>query len=181
MSPCPPVLYFAIFVIMKQNKNHILYLVLGSNLGDKKKQMDKAQGLIREMIGPVIRHSSIYETEPWGFSSKDSFLNRVLKISTFFSPEEILMKIDEIEKTFGRKRYKGGYSSRTMDVDILFYDDIILLNDILKIPHPGIQDRKFVLVPLNEIAPRLIHPLSGKAIKQLLAECKDTKEVRKFL
>jgi len=164
-----------------QNKPHTLFLLLGSNLGDKKKQLNKAQHLIREMIGPVTMHSSIYETEPWGFSSKDKFLNRALKVSTFFSPEKVMTNIHEIEKTFGRERNQEGYSSRTMDIDILFYDDLILISDDLKIPHPLLHNRKFVLIPLNEIAPRHIHPISGKTIKELLAECKDTKDVRKFL
>jgi 2-amino-4-hydroxy-6-hydroxymethyldihydropteridine diphosphokinase len=163
-----------------QNKPHILFLLLGSNLGDKKKQLNKAQDLIREMIGPVTRHSSIYETEPCGFSSENTFLNRALKVSTFFSPEKVMMNIHEIEKTFGRERNQEPYSSRTMDIDILFYDDLILISDTLKIPHPRLHDRKFVLVPLNEIAPRLIHPISGKTIKELLADCKDTKKVWKF-
>jgi 2-amino-4-hydroxy-6-hydroxymethyldihydropteridine diphosphokinase len=165
---------------MNQSKPHILYLLLGSNLGAKKKQIIGAQGLISKMIGLITRHSSIYETEPWGFSSEDTFLNRALKISTSLSPEEVMMKINEIEKTFGRERKEGGYSSRTMDIDILFYDDLVLISNNLKIPHPRIADRKFVLVPLNEIAPRLIHHQSGKTIKELLTECKDTKEVRKF-
>jgi 2-amino-4-hydroxy-6-hydroxymethyldihydropteridine diphosphokinase len=91
-----------------------------------------------------------------------------------------MMKIYEIEKTFGRERKEGVYTSRTMDIDILFYDGVVLISDTLKIPHPRIPDRKFVLVSLNEIAPRMVHPLSGITIKQLLSECKDTKEVRKF-
>ena len=87
-----------------QMEKHILFLLLGSNLGDKKKQMDKAMDLIPEMIGPVTKQSSFYETEPWGFSSDEFFLNRALQILTSFSPEEVMQKIHQIEKSFGRER-----------------------------------------------------------------------------
>jgi 2-amino-4-hydroxy-6-hydroxymethyldihydropteridine diphosphokinase len=158
---------------------YILYLLLGSNLGDIKKQMDEALDLIPEMIGPVTKRSSVYETEPWGFSSKEFFLNIALKTLTSLSPGEVIQKIDEIEKIFGRKRSDRGYSSRTMDIDILFYDDLVWDQDNLKIPHPRIQDRRFVLVPLDEIAPKLIHPVFRKTIRELLQDCTDTKNVRK--
>ncbi len=161
-------------------KNHVLYLLLGSNLGDKKKQMDQATELIKEMIGQVTKRSSFYETEPWGFSSEEFFLNITLQTLTFLSPEEVIQKIGEIEKRFGRKRSGRGYSSRNMDIDILFYDDLVIDQDILKIPHPRLQDRRFVLVPLDEIAHDLIHPVFRKTIGELLHDCADTKDVRKF-
>ncbi len=161
-------------------KNHILYLLLGSNLGDKKKQMDQAMELIKEMIGRVEKRSSYYKTEPWGFSSEDLFLNIVLQTLTSLSPEEVMQQIGEIEKIFGRKRSGSGYSSRNMDIDILFYDDLVMDQDNLKIPHPLIQDRRFALVPLNEIAHDLIHPVFHMTIHELLMECKDIKEVKKF-
>jgi 2-amino-4-hydroxy-6-hydroxymethyldihydropteridine diphosphokinase len=161
-------------------EKHILYLLLGSNLGEKKKQMDQAMDLVPEMIGPVTKQSSFYETEPWGFSSEEFFLNIALQTLTSLSPEEVMQKIDQIEKTIGRKRPGTGYSSRSMDIDILFYDDLILDQDILKIPHPRIQDRRFVLVPLNEIAHELIHPVFRKTIGELLLNCTDSGDVRKF-
>ena len=161
-------------------RKHILYLLLGSNLGDRKKQMDEALDLIPEMIGPITKRSSFYETEPWGFSSEKFFLNIALQTLTSLSPEEVMQKIDQIEKTIGRKRSGTGYSSRSMDIDILFYDDLIMDQDILKIPHPRIQDRRFVLVPLDEIAHELIHPVFRKTIGELLRDCTDTKDVRKL-
>jgi 2-amino-4-hydroxy-6-hydroxymethyldihydropteridine diphosphokinase len=161
-------------------RKHILYLLLGSNLGDRKSQMDKALHLIPEMIGQITSQSSFYETEPWGFSSEKLFLNIALQTLTFLSPEEVIQKIGEIEKMFGRERSGGGYSSRTMDIDILFYDDLVIDQELLKIPHPRLQDRRFVLVPLNEIANELIHPVFRKTIGELLQDCTDTKNVRKF-
>ena len=161
-------------------RNHIIYLLLGSNLGDRKKQMDEALDLIAEMIGEVTKRSSFYETEPWGFSSEEFFLNIAMQTLTSLSPEEVMRKIDEIEKRFGRERSDSGYSSRTMDIDILFYDDLVLDQEILKIPHPMLKDRRFVLVPLNEIAHELIHPVFLKTIGELLRDCTDTKNVRKF-
>ena len=161
-------------------RNHIIYLLLGSNLGDRKKQMDEALDLIPEMIGEVTKRSSFYETEPWGFSSEEFFLNIAMQTLTSLSPEEVMRKIDEIEKRFGRERSDSGYSSRTMDIDILFYDDLVLDQDILKIPHPMLKDRRFVIVPLNEIAHELIHPVFLKTIGELLQDCTDTKDVRKY-
>jgi 2-amino-4-hydroxy-6-hydroxymethyldihydropteridine diphosphokinase len=161
-------------------KVHLLYLLLGSNLGEKKKQLDQAMDLIGEMIGQVTKQSSVYETEPWGFSSENIFLNRALQIHTLLSPEEVMQKIHEIEKQFGRERKGIGYSSRFLDIDILFYDERVLDQDELKIPHPLIQERKFVLVPLDEIAHELIHPVLRKDIGQLLRDCSDLKEVRKI-
>jgi len=161
-------------------RNHIIYLFLGSNLGDRKKQMDEALDLIPEMIGEVTKRSSFYETEPWGFSSEEFFLNIAMQTLTSLSPEEVMRKIDEIEKRFGRERSDSGYSSRTMDIDILFYDDLVLDQDILKIPHPMLKDRRFVIVPLNEIAHELIHPVFLKTIGELLQDCTDTKDVRKY-
>ena len=161
-------------------RNHIIYLLLGSNLGEKKKQMDQTIDLIPEMIGQVTKRSSFYETEPWGFSSEEFFLNIAMQTLTSLSPEEVMRKIDEIEKRFGRERSDSGYSSRTMDIDILFYDDLVLDQDILKIPHPMLKDRRFVLVPLNEIAHELIHPVFRKTIGELLENCTDTKDVRKY-
>jgi 2-amino-4-hydroxy-6-hydroxymethyldihydropteridine pyrophosphokinase len=161
-------------------KKHILYLLLGSNLGEKKKQMDEAMDLIPEIIGPVTKQSSFYETEPWGFSSDEFFLNRALQILTSFSPEEVMQKINQIEKSFGRERSGSCYSSRTMDIDILLYDDLVLDQETLKIPHPRMQDRRFVLVPLDEIAHELIHPVYRKTIGELLRECTDSGDVRKL-
>jgi 2-amino-4-hydroxy-6-hydroxymethyldihydropteridine diphosphokinase len=161
-------------------RKHILYLLLGCNLGNKKKQIYEALDLIPEMIGQVKKLSSFYQTEPWGFSSEEFFLNIALQTLTFLSLEEVMQKIDEIEKMFGRERSGSTYSSRTMDIDILFYDDLVLDQDILKIPHPRLQDRRFVLVPLNEIAHELIHPVFRKTIGELLQDCTDTKDVRKY-
>ena len=159
---------------------HAIFLLLGSNLGDRMKQLEEATAIISKTIGSVVLQSSTYETEPWGFSAEDKFLNKAIRAMTFLSPEEIMEKINEIEKMFGRERQNEGYSSRTLDIDILFYDDLILDQEGLKIPHPRLQDRRFVLIPLNEIAPRLVHPSLKKTIEELLFERKDEKEVFVF-
>ncbi len=164
-----------------QKESHILYLLLGSNLGDRKKHLSTALDLIRELIGPVSRVSSIYETEPWGFSSENYFFNMAVQVGTFLLTGEVMLKIGEIEKTFGRERQGRGYSSRTIDVDILFYDDLVMKGETLQIPHPLLQERRFVLVPLKEIAPDLIHPVFHKSIGELFSNCPDTKKVRKLV
>lgn len=151
-----------------------LYILLGGNLGDKQKIFADALFLLNEKVGKITAKSSIYETEPWGFESSDFFWNQALEISTSLSPEEVLLRTKQIESDLGRVRQSQQYNSRTMDIDILFYGDQIINHENLTIPHSRILERKFVLVPLHEIAPDLVHPVFQKSIGHLLEECTDT-------
>jgi len=117
--------------------------------------------------------------EPWGFESNDLFWNQVLEISTNLSPEEVLVQTQQIELELGRIRKPDQYDSRLIDIDILFYGDQIISLENLIVPHPRIQERKFALVPLCEIASELIHPVFQKSIRQLLEECADKLNVEK--
>ena len=157
-----------------------IYLILGSNLGDRMKNLQRATELISKDVGKIINKSSVYETEPWGFNHRLNFLNQVLKIITSLKPEEILEVIIKIEKSFGRKRNNNKYSAREIDIDILFYNNKVIKSDKLIIPHPKIQERMFVLVPMTELEPDLIHPELKVAINQLKNECRDTKWVREY-
>ena len=150
-----------------------LYLLLGGNLGDKSQVFKETTKLINEKVGKITRQSHIYETEPWGFESSDLFWNQVLELAVLISPQEVLNSTQQIEHQLGRTRAAQHYDSRIIDIDILFYGDQIISLENLTIPHPRIQDRKFALVPLNEIAPDLIHPVLQKSISQLLLECPD--------
>lgn len=154
-----------------------LYILLGGNLGDKKKVFSETRARLNELIGRITAQSAIYETEPWGFESDDIFWNQVLKIETELSPQEVLSKTQEIEQDLGRIRKENQYDSRMIDIDILFYGDQIIKQENLIIPHPRIQERKFTLVPLCEIAPELVHPVLKKSIGQLLEECTDPLKV----
>jgi 2-amino-4-hydroxy-6-hydroxymethyldihydropteridine diphosphokinase len=155
-----------------------LYLLLGGNLGDKKRIFAESRRLLEEQIGKIMSLSSIYETEPWGFDSKDNFWNQVLQLDTKLSPEEILEKTKQIELDLGRTRKGDQYDSRIIDIDILFCANQVIKKENLVVPHPRIQDRKFTLVPLNEIASNLVHPVFGKKISQLLEECTDLLKVK---
>ena len=149
-------------------------LLLGSNMGNREKLLDRAgEELIRE-VGPIVRASKTYEAEPWGFSAPQHFLNRALIIETGLSPLDVLDKIQAIETKLGRIRQeekpKEGnqiYQSRPIDIDILFYDDRILNSERLTIPHPLIAQREFVLSPLREIMGEYRHPVEGKLIRDL--------------
>ncbi len=157
------------------------YLLLGSNLGDKEAHLHSACGLINCRAGRISDHSSIYLTEPWGFDSTDVFLNQAIKIETNLKPGELLAVALNIESQLGRRRNgSSGYSSRVIDIDILFYGNQIIRTESLTLPHPQLHNRRFALMPLWEIAPDLIHPVFFKSIFQLLNECNDKLDVRLF-
>lgn len=157
-----------------------VYLLLGSNLGNRLDFLKAAKSSIETNLGLVFNSSSIFESDAWGFESANKFLNQVLFLSTSKPPEFVLKKIKEIELQLGRERRSNTYESRTIDIDILFYNDLIVEKDDLIIPHPRMQDRRFTLLPLNEIAGKFIHPKLGKSVKELLDECKDEVDVKKF-
>ncbi len=153
---------------------HKSFLLLGSNQGNSRQILQQAIEDIHERAGEVVRVSSVYRTESWGFASPDAFLNRVVEIKTTLLPEELLTVLLAIESGLGRIRNGSkGYISRTIDIDILFFDDMILQLSHLTLPHPRMHLRRFTLVPLNEIAPELTHPVLRKKMSELLESCSD--------
>ena len=159
---------------------HQVFLSIGGNIGNKHNNFKKVHILIENELGNIILCSSVYETEPWGFKSNTVFWNQILLVKTTFSPETLLGKITVIEHFFGRKRSKTGYMSRKMDIDILYFDDRTIQTDKIEIPHPRVPDRKFVLLPLTEIAPYFIHPGNGLTSSQMLDKCEDKSAVVKL-
>ncbi len=160
---------------------HQCYLLLGSNRGDRIGVLDKALDEIRWKVGRVQKLSSLYETAAWGFVSEEDFLNRVAVVETKLTAVEVLKNILETETLLGRIRSNAeGYMSRTIDIDILFYDDEIVDLPNLKIPHPKLHKRMFTLVPLSELNPGKKHPVFGKTIAELIARCEDKLPVKKI-
>jgi 2-amino-4-hydroxy-6-hydroxymethyldihydropteridine diphosphokinase len=158
-----------------------VYLLLGSNLNNRAELLKQAADLIANQIGSVKSASSIYESEPWGFESDQYFLNQVLEIESRMTPIQLLEELLAIEKRLGRTRSRReGYQSRIIDIDILFYDTMILESDILTIPHPKLHERLFTLIPLSEISRDMVHPGLKKTIEQLVQECPDRSKVLKF-
>jgi 2-amino-4-hydroxy-6-hydroxymethyldihydropteridine diphosphokinase len=142
--------------------------------------INKALSLLEMHVGEVVETSAMYESEPWGFESESSFLNQVAELDTMLLPEEVLMQTQSIEKYLGRKQKStNGYSSRPIDIDILFFDDLAISLPELTIPHPRIQERMFTLLPLSEKWEELQHPVLNKSVKQMLKECTDKGWVRK--
>lgn len=154
-------------------------MLLGSNLGDRQLFLKEADRLLQEQAGRILERSSIYETEPWGHTNKNNFLNQVLLVETSLDPYELLKVIKAIETKLGRIRKAQRYSPRCIDIDILFYNDGVYFSDDLAIPHPRLHDRMFTLVPLNEIAPDYLHPILKKTIRKLINDCDDKLAVRK--
>lgn len=147
-----------------------VYLGLGTNLGDKERNLNEVISLLSSEVGVVIKQSSFLASKPWGFDSENEFLNAVVLMETNLQPLDLLAKTQEIERSLGRvAKSVNGYSDRLIDVDILLYDDQIIDQPTLKIPHPFIAERDFVLIPLAEIAPQLVHPVLGKKIIDLLS------------
>ena len=157
-------------------------LLLGGNIGDVKRTLQAAQQLINERVGAVMRCSNRYESAPWGFESTNPFFNQALECSTELTAEEVLDAIQQIENELGRNRAAeqiekaatgARYTSRPIDIDILFYGNDTVALPRLTVPHPLLHERLFVLAPLNEIAPTLLHPQLGKSVQQLLGELKE--------
>lgn len=154
------------------------YLVLGSNLGDKLANLDKAISLIELKSGSIISQSKVYQTAAWGNQNQSDFYNQCIKIKTSLNALELIDNLLLIEKIIGRTRGEQKWQERIIDIDILFYNNQVINEPNLKIPHPYLQDRKFVLIPLTEIAAELIHPTINKTVRDLLMECKDNLEVK---
>ncbi len=149
-----------------------VYLGLGTNLGDKQAQLHRAVNEIEKRIGRVVALSSFYETAPWGFQSDHSFLNAAMEIETTLSPLGLLHATQAIELDLGRtaKSSAGTYHDRPIDIDILLYGNDVYHDSELQIPHPLMEQRAFVLLPLSEIAPTVVHPELHRTIRQLLDE-----------
>lgn len=153
-----------------------VFLSLGSDLGEKELNLKKAISLIEIKIGHIINTSSVFESEPWGFESKTSFYNIALELSTKLSPKEVLEKTQQIEQEIGRieKSNRRGYESRLIDIDIIFFNDVIMIESELTIPHPLYHKRNFVLYPLEEISPFKTDPITCLTMRQLKANSPDT-------
>jgi 2-amino-4-hydroxy-6-hydroxymethyldihydropteridine diphosphokinase len=155
------------------------YLLTGGNEGDRYRNMQQARTNIEHICGRILQVSSVYETAPWGKTDQADFLNQVLLVETKLSPRDLLNAIFLIEEKGGRKRTVKN-APRTIDIDILFYNRLVLEEPGLSIPHPRIAERRFVLEPLNEISPAFLHPVLGKTIHELLLECTDELAVKKI-
>lgn len=158
----------------------LLVLQLGSNLGNCSGNLQQACLMIEESIGSIKSVSSIYETEPWGYVSQNGFLNQCLLVGSDMDPGRILDRIHLIEEKLGRKGRSFDYIDRLIDIDILFYGDMVWSRPDLQIPHSKIQDRRFSLVPLAEILPDFEHPVLRKKISTLLSECLDRRKVKRI-
>jgi len=157
-----------------------VYFLIGGNLGNREQILKDTAEQLNEKVGEIYLISSIYETEPWGFEHELSFLNQVVVCETTLLPIEVLNSTQEIELNLGRVRKKNRYSERTIDIDLLFYDDLIMDTERLELPHPRMGERMFALAPLSEIIPEFIHPISFKTVQTMKTECEDTSVVTIF-
>jgi 2-amino-4-hydroxy-6-hydroxymethyldihydropteridine diphosphokinase len=159
---------------------HQVYVAVGSNIGDRKQNFLEALSRLAKLPDTkVIRESSLYESEPLG-DSKNWYVNGVIQIETKFRPDMLLEKFKNIERAMGRKKVKKRWGSRIIDLDILLYDGLIVKKKNLRIPHPEMANRKFVLLPLSEIGPQIVHPELGMTVSELLINVNDSKKVHLY-
>jgi 2-amino-4-hydroxy-6-hydroxymethyldihydropteridine diphosphokinase len=148
---------------------HIVYLALGSNLGNRAANLKEAIASLPPQM-EVKAKSKVYETPPWGYAEQEKFLNQVLKVNTYLTPEQLLKHLKRLEVALGRKAsFQNG--PRLIDIDILFYDNLVFESPALVIPHPRVHERGFVLLPMMDIAPDFIHPVKQKSVRDLIACC----------
>lgn len=165
--------------VMKRNE---AYILLGSNMGDRIELISKANLAIELQCGTITKKSSLYESEPWGFDAETPFVNQAILLYTELEAHKLLSTLLQIEADLGRTRNpdKKGYSSRPIDIDILYYNNDIINTSDLIVPHPRLQLRKFALIPLTEIAPNHTHPILLKTNAELLNQCTDPLKVEKI-
>ena len=157
---------------------HTVYLSLGSNLGDRSANLKQAIASLRPQMD-VKAKSKVYETPPWGYTEQDKFLNQVVKVKTYLEPEPLLKHLKRLEIALGRKA-TFHYGPRLIDMDILFYDALVLETPQLVLPHPHLHERAFVLIPMMDVAPDLVHPVKGKSIRELLT-LTSASDIREFV
>lgn len=156
--------------------NNGIFLLLGTNLGDRSQHLAAARALIGAKAGKIVKASAVYLTAAWGKTDQPDFYNQVIEIESILSPDDLLRTTLGIEEAMGRIRTET-WGARTMDIDILLYGNVIVEREQLTIPHPRMNNRKFTLIPLAEIAAEVIHPVEQKSIRELLALCTDPLEV----
>lgn len=155
------------------------YLLTGGNLGNREENLATAKKLINEHCGTIVASSSLYETAAWGKTDQPSFLNQALEVDTSLNARQLIRRILKVEKMMGRIRDEK-YGPRLIDIDILLFNNEKHNYQFLKVPHPEMQNRRFALLPLAEIAAEIMHPVLNKTIRELLKECKDELPVKKY-
>lgn len=159
--------------------NDCIFLLLGSNLGDRAANLARARRHLQIACGPILKTSAIYTTAAWGVTDQPDFLNQALCLQSILSPQALLQTVLRIEQEIGRVRLQK-WGARTIDIDILFFGDRAVQTPELIIPHPELQNRRFALVPMNEMAGSFMHPVLNKTIQELLRICPDTSAVELF-
>jgi 2-amino-4-hydroxy-6-hydroxymethyldihydropteridine diphosphokinase len=158
----------------------IVGLILGSNLDGRNEYLKTAIRLLELNVGKVVKQSSLYKSPPWGYDSQNDYLNQVLILETQLDKMDVLNKNLLIEKTLGRERSENGYTDRTIDIDILYFNEEVFQNERLILPHPRLHLRKFCLMPLAEVEPNWSHPGMDISIKELISLCKDSSELHRI-